>query len=222
MLLSSHVFKFFVSNAAVKSTLSQSNSIVLPLKSVDLLSRTRYFTGLLYCPGTTIPDKEAMLANTQDAMERGVEVICEAAFSNYNNYCAVDILRRTETGYDFYEVKNSPAVSEQFIKDAGFQYYILTRCKVKIGRVFIVIHGSNEENPFVPVDVTSQAKGYYNWINDHIWNLSRRQKEPDEIMVEPGKQCLNPYECWYYGYCHGGELPPREENYISACEDEEG
>ena len=176
----------------------------------------------VYCPGTTIPDKKAMLANTQDAMERGVEVICEAAFSNYNNYCVVDILRRTETGYDFYEVKNSPAVSEQFIKDAGFQYYILTRCKVKIGRVFIVIHGSNEENPFVPVDVTSQAKGYYNWINDHIWNLNRRQKEPDEIMVEPGKQCLNPYECWYYGYCHGGELPPREENYISACEDEEG
>ena len=159
----------------------------------------------VYRPGTTIPDKKAMLANTQDAMERGVEVICEAAFSNYNNYCAVDILRRTETGYDFYEVKNSPAVSEQFIKDAGFQYYILTRCKVKIGRVFIVIHGPND----------------YNWINDHIWDLNRRQKEPDEIMVEPGEQCLNPYECWYYGYCHGGELPPREENYISACEDEE-
>ena len=93
---------------------------------------------------------------------------------------------------------------------------------MKIGRVFIVIHGSNEENPFVPADVTSQAKGHYNWINDHIWNLNRRQKEPDEIMVEPGKQCLNPYECWYYGYCHGGELPPREETYISACEDEEG
>ena len=176
----------------------------------------------VYRPGTTIPDKKAMLANTQDAMERGVEVICEAAFSNYNNYCAVDILRKTKTGYDFYEVKNSPAVSEQFIKDAGFQYYILTRCKVKIGRVFIVIHGPNEEYPFVPVGVTAQAKGYYNWINDHIWDLNRRQKEPDEIMVEPGEQCLNPYECWYYGYCHGGELPPREENYISACEDEEG
>lgn len=163
----------------------------------------------VYLPGTTIPDKKAMLANTQDAMERGVEVICEAAFSNYNNYCAVDILRKTETGYDFYEVKNSPEVSEQFIKDAGFQYYILARCKVKVGRVFIVVHGPDEENPFVPVDVTAQAKSYYNWINEHIWDLNRRQKESDEIMIEPGEQCLNPYECWYYGYCHGGELPRR-------------
>ena len=54
----------------------------------------------VYRKGTTIPDKKAMLANTQDALERGVDVICEAAFSNYNNYCAADILRRNETGYD--------------------------------------------------------------------------------------------------------------------------
>lgn len=166
----------------------------------------------VYRPGTTIPDKKAMLANTQDAMERGDEVICEAAFCNYNNYCAVDILRRTEAGYDFYEVKNSSELSEQFIKDAGFQYYIITRCKVKIGRVFIVLHGPDEDNPFVPVDVTAKAKGYYNWVNDHIWDLNRRQKEPGEIMIEPGEQCLNPYECWYYGYCHGGELPSKSDD----------
>lgn len=115
----------------------------------------------VYRPGTTIPDKKAMLANTQDAMERGVKVICEAAFSNYNNYCAVDILRKTETGYDFYEVKNAPAVYPQFIKDAGFQYYIIARCKVKIGKIYIVIHGPDEDDPFVPVDVTEEAKSYY-------------------------------------------------------------
>ena len=159
----------------------------------------------VYLPGTTVPDKKAMLARTQDAMARGVEVICEAAFSNYNNYCAADLLRKTETGYDLYEVKNAPEISEQFIKDAGFQYYIITRCKVRIGRVFIVIHGSDEESPFMPVDVTAQAKGYYKWVNDHIWELNRRQKEPEEIVIEPGEQCLKPYECWYYGYCHGGK-----------------
>ena len=161
----------------------------------------------VYRPGTTIPDKKVMLANTQDALERGVEVICEAAFSNYNNYCAADILRKTDTGYDLYEVKNSPEVAEQHIKDAGFQYYIISRCKVKIGRVFIVIHGPDEGNPFVPVDVTGQAKGYYKWINDHIWELNRRQKEPEEIWIEPGNQCTEPYECWYYSYCHGGKTP---------------
>jgi hypothetical protein len=156
----------------------------------------------VYRPGTTIPDKKAMLANTEDALSRGVEVICEAAFCNYNNYCAADILRKTETGYDLYEVKDSREVSPQHIKDAGFQYYIISRCKLKIGKIFIVIHGEDEDNPFVPVEVTRQAKGYYRWINDHIWDLNRRQKEPEEIEVEPGDQCLHPYQCWYYEYCH--------------------
>ena len=156
----------------------------------------------VYRPGTTVPDKKAMIANTEDALSRGVEVICEAAFCNYNNYCAADILRKTETGYDLYEVKDSREVSPQHIKDAGFQYYIISRCKLKIGKIFIVIHGEDEDNPFVPVEVTRQAKGYYRWINDHIWDLNRRQKEPEEIQVEPGDQCLQPYQCWYYEYCH--------------------
>lgn len=64
----------------------------------------------VYRPGTTIPDKAAMLQRTQEHLEVGTPVICEAAFSNYNNYCAVDILRKTDTGYDFYEVKNAPEV----------------------------------------------------------------------------------------------------------------
>ena len=141
----------------------------------------------VYLPGKQIPDKK------------------EAAFSNYNNYCAVDILRKTSSGYDFYEVKNASEVHEQFIKDAGFQYYIISRCGVKIGHIYIVTHGPDEENPFVPVEITSQAKEYYRWINEHIWDLNRMQKEKDEIQVEPGEQCTSPYECWYYGHCHRNE-----------------
>ena len=157
----------------------------------------------VYLPGTTIPDKKAMAAKTAEHLEKGTPVICEAAFLNYNNYCAVDILRKTEEGYDFYEVKNASAVYDQFVRDAGFQYYIMNRCKLKIGRIFIVTNGDDEENPFVIHDVTAKAKGYSKWINDNIWDLNRMQKQPEEVEVEPGEQCSKPYECWYYGYCHG-------------------
>ncbi len=162
----------------------------------------------VYRPGTHIPDKKKMVEKTAEHLALGTPVICEAAFMNYNNYCAVDILRKTENGYDFYEVKNCPEVHDQFVRDAGFQNYIISRCGLKIGRIYIVIHGSNEENPFVPYEVTKEAKGYWRWINDHIWDLNRMQKERDEVMAEPGDQCCDPYECWYYGYCHG-EMSPR-------------
>ena len=159
----------------------------------------------VYRPGTTIPDKKAMIRNTEEALNRGASVICEAAFSNYNNYCAVDILRRTDTDYDIYEVKNSLEVSEQFIKDVAFQYFVVSRCGIKIGRIFIVLNSGDDENPFLPVEVTDQVKVLYSWINDHIWNLNRVQKESEELRIEPGEQCTNPYECWYYEYCHDKE-----------------
>ena len=157
----------------------------------------------VYRPGTRIPDKKAMLERTKEHLALGTPVICEAAFSHYNNYCAVDILRKTETGYDFYEVKNAPEVHEQFIRDAGFQYYISTRSGLKINRIFIVTHGPDEENPFLPVEITEKAKALYSWVNDHIWNLNRIGKQAEEVNVEPGPQCTEPYECWYYNYCHG-------------------
>ena len=158
----------------------------------------------VYRPGTTIPDKKAMLARTAEHMEKETPVICEAAFSNYNNYCAVDILRKRGPVYDMYEVKNAPELHDQFVKDAGFQYYILKRCRVPVNKVYIVLHGPDEANPFLPVDVTTEAKGLYKWINDNIWDLNRMQKEREEVQVEPGECCTSPYECWYYAYCHGG------------------
>ena len=103
-----------------------------------------------------------------------------------------------------YEVKNASELHDQFVKDAGFQYYILKRCRVPVSRVYIVLHGPDVANPFLPVDVTTEAKGLYKWINDNIWDLNRMQKEREEVQVEPGECCISPYECWYYAYCHGG------------------
>ena len=157
----------------------------------------------VYRPGTHYPDKEAMLRRTQEHLEVGTPVICEAAFSNYNNYCAVDILRKTAAGYDIYEVKNVRELTETLVRDVSFQYYILKRCKVNVGRVFIVLHGPDEADPFLPVEVTDRVRKLYSWVNDHIWDLNRMQKQPGEPEVEPGEQCEKPYGCWYCGYCHG-------------------
>ena len=52
-------------------------------------------------------DYAAMVAKTKEALTRGVENICEAAFSHDGNYCAVDILHKTEGDYAIYEVKSS-------------------------------------------------------------------------------------------------------------------
>ena len=156
----------------------------------------------VYLPGTRIPDKKRMAEKTALHLQLGTPVICEAAFIDYNNYCAVDILKKTDRGWDMYEVKNTGELKDQFVKDAAFQYYIANRRGVRIGRIFIVLHGPDEEHPFLPEEITEQAKALAPWINDNIWDLNRMWKEKEEPRTEPGDQCTCPYECWYYGYCH--------------------
>ncbi|MCD8201892.1 MAG: DUF2779 domain-containing protein, partial [Clostridia bacterium] len=66
-----------------------------------------------------------MAEKTAKAMAAGVENICEAAFIYDRCYCAVDILHRTEDGWDVYEVKSSGKVSEWYLRDAAYQKYII-------------------------------------------------------------------------------------------------
>lgn len=152
-------------------------------------------------PETGWLDYTAMINKTADALKRNVENICEASFSFYMNFCAVDILRKVEDGYEIYEVKNAPDVSEQFIKDVGFQRWILLKCGIKVVRCYIVYHGEDESNPFVIEDVTERAKGYWREVNDNIWRLGKLKKQEEEPEQPMGCQCDNPYECWYKGYC---------------------
>ena len=51
-------------------------------------------------------DLGKMVEQTRQWMEEGVENICEASFALEGHYCAVDILRKTETGWAIYEVIN--------------------------------------------------------------------------------------------------------------------
>ena len=157
----------------------------------------------VFRPGTNIPDKKKMAQKTRLHLLLGTPVICEAAFIYYNNYCAADILKRTEdsTGYDFYEVKNAAELKDQFIRDAAFQYYIMNRCKAKIQRIFIVLHGPDEDYPCLFKEITGEAKDLAPWVDDHIWDLNNIRKQKEEPDIMPGDHCTCPYECWYRAYC---------------------
>ena len=54
-------------------------------------------------------------------------------------FCAVDILHRVDDDvWELYEVKDSPEVKPQFIKDAAYQAWVLDKCGVQLDGVFVV------------------------------------------------------------------------------------
>lgn len=164
-----------------------------------------------YYPGTTHPDKRRMAKKTQELIDFGEPVICEAAFLDAaGNYCAVDILRRFGAGYEMYEVKNSPEVAERFITDAAFQAYLIReRIGLELTRVSIVYNSGDPSSPYMIEDVTDRAFSRFPMIAENIDRLGVIAAQKAEVKCPRGLQCITPYECWYADYCY-------------ACEKQEG
>ena len=116
------------------------------------------------------------------------------------NYCAADIIRwdKERKCYDLYEVKNSASVSEQFIKDAGFQAYLIREVGLNLNRVYIIFHA---QEPYDIMDVTQKANNCAQWVSENIGRLGGVATQEEEVICNTGMQCSCPYECWYYSYC---------------------
>ena len=163
-----------------------------------------------------------MLETTQTLLQAGEQVICEACFSWYGNFCAADILRKVEKGYLLYEVKNAYAPREEFITDLGFQRLILRKSGVPLLASYLILRGDTPpEGVEIPsweyptervesggfcyqiVDVTNKAKIAERKASDCIFDLGKIKKK-DACMpnIPIGEHCEKPYRCWYYQYCH--------------------
>ena len=160
-----------------------------------------------YYPGTTHPDKRRMAKKTQELIDFGEPVICEAAFLDAaGNYCAVDILRRFGAGYEMYEVKNSPEVAERFITDAAFQAYLIReRIGLELTRVSIVYNSGDPGSPYMIEDVTDRVFSRFPMIAENIDRLGAIAAQKAEVKYPRGLQCGTPYECWYADYCYERE-----------------
>ena len=96
-------------------------------------------------------DLAIMITKTKELMDEGQENICEASFSYDGNYCAVDILHKTEDGWAIYEVKSTsfpefngnPAKLDKYLPDVAYQKWVLEKCGVNVTGTFLVCLNSD-------------------------------------------------------------------------------
>lgn len=155
-------------------------------------------------------NKDTMSKRTREFMEAGSENIAEAAFYIDGLYCAVDILHRNGDGFDIIEVKSSTHVTDIYVEDMSFQYYVLSRCGVKVKNICImhldssyVRQGDLElDKLFAVEDYTEEVKGKYGEVETNIGNI---RDYVDAYDAEPERDidlyCESPYACAYHSYC---------------------
>ena len=172
-------------------------------------------------------DLTAMIDRTAEEMSKGTSVICEASFSVAGNYCAVDILRKTDTGWAIYEVKSSSFSVvdgkmkdlEKYVPDISYQKWVLTQCGVNVTGTYLVClnkdyvrHGDLDmQQLFVEIDMSEMISEEYVQVPtlvDEAMTVINSEQEPEQDLHEG---CNKPYACAFLDYCKRIHGVPEDE-----------
>ena len=152
-----------------------------------------------------------MIDQTKKLLKNKPNIITEASFNYNNNFCSVDILKNDIDGVEIYEVKSSTEISDIYLDDVSYQYYILNNLEFNIKKACIVYinnkyvkQGNLELNKLFNIeDVTEIAKSKQQEIENNIYELNKYMEEhmDNEPKDDIGIKCFKPYECEFGEYC---------------------
>ena len=154
-------------------------------------------------------DLTQMITRTEELIQNGEELICEASFSYMGNYCAVDILKKEEDGYAIYEVKSSTHAALIYATDIAYQKYVLEHCGVHVSGTYLVCinneyvrDGAVDITKFFKIiDMADEVEGQYISVEENIAAAERvlTCSEPPACDLSVG--CRSPYECAFWDHC---------------------
>ena len=153
----------------------------------------------------------AVIEQTKKAIaDQTVSVIYEAGFMYESTLVRVDVLLRSDRGWDLIEAKSSTKLKDEHIKDAAIQSYVVTNSGVQLQKVSIahinssfIYQGSEQYDGLVQErDVTLQVRALecevQAWIEQLVGITVKGVPKPE---IHIGPQCLDPYPCPYAVRC---------------------
>ena len=146
---------------------------------------------------------------TAELIAGGCTVIYEAAFSDGETLCYLDILVKEPGGWAAYEVKASTHVKGYHIHDAAFQYYVITHSGLPLTGISLV-HVNNLyvrrgdldlQQLFSTELMTKHILPLQAAIPGNLSSLFEMLKEDTMPVIAMGPQCKNPFRCDFCEYC---------------------
>lgn len=167
------------------------------------------FPGGVDCTPESYYDFQKAVIRTQEEIEKGTEIIYEAAFQYNGVLSALDILVKHDDGWRAYEVKSSTGVSKTYELDASIQYYCITNSGIALKDIFIV-HINNQYVKNGPIDVQElfTIESVYEKVQNHlakipnqVTHLKSVLKQEVAPVIDIGPHCSSPYPCDFAGHC---------------------
>lgn len=148
---------------------------------------------------------------TQELITNGQSVIYEAAFSDGETLCYMDILVRKDGQWRAYEVKASTGVKPYQVMDVAYQYYVITRSGLHLDDVYLV-HINNQyvrhgeidvQQLFTKACMTPTILPMQEQIRGNLTSIQKMLAAGVVPDIEMGYQCTHPYNCDFMEFCRG-------------------
>ncbi len=154
-------------------------------------------------------DLSKMISDTNEYLKEDKINLCEASLSYNNNFCSVDILKKDNDNYEIYEVKSSTHVSDVYLDDVAYQYYVLTNLGLNVTKTYIVTldseyvrHGELDLHKLFKLnDVTETSIEKQELVKNTIDKINKYMESDEEKDKKLGDYCFSPYPCPYFKYC---------------------
>ena len=155
-------------------------------------------------------NKQEMICQTEELIEKETEVICEASFAVDGLFCSLDLLHCLGNGtVDFYEVKSSTGLKDVYYRDASFQLYVLRKLGYRVQHVYLVhvdnsyvLDGELDIHRLLRInDVTDSVVAMQNDTARRIAFLKDYLRQECEPEQELHGGCFSPYACNFWNYC---------------------
>ncbi len=150
------------------------------------------------------------LQETQEVINSGShDVLYEAGFQFDRLLVFLDILHKEEGNWVGYEVKSALKISETFLLDAAFQYYVITNTGLALKDFHLIYINNaykfdgtlNLEELFIKESVLDRILPLQEFIKEKVEEEKATLLLEKSPPIEPGEQCTNPYPCDFIGHC---------------------
>lgn len=179
---------------------------------VGSLAQKLFPGGTDFSPRSPALYQKAILLTREAIRTNSYNILYEAGFQFDRLLILLDILSKENGKWHAYEVKSSYKISDTFILDAAFQYYVITNAGLQL-HDFTIVYASPEldydkineygnlDSLFIRERVLERILPLQDFVKEKVIKEKETLALDKSPIIEMGEHCYDPYPCDFIGHC---------------------
>ncbi len=176
---------------------------------VGVLAQQLFPDGIDMKPNSPSQYRKKVAETAEIIRTNTFNTIYEAAFQYDQLLILLDILVKDGEGWHAYEVKSSLSVSETFLNDAAFQYYVIKHSGIDLKDFYLITMNPDYQRKdkldlqqlFIRHNVSNEVKMRQQWIEQQVIAEKETLLLAHSPKIDIGPHCNHPYPCDFQNHC---------------------